>query len=139
MQVRDKLDATERAARQLGDACFAAWDALINGSGAVASRNAHAVMDASYVASTTARLIAHADQYQLHMIAMQIAVCRRVASRCATICKDHPDPTVNACARVARAAVASCNDVLRLLWDGALAAAAADDIEDEGSGETSVA
>ena len=135
--VRDTLDAAERAARQLADACFAAWDAMVNAGGAIATRNAHSVMDASYVASTTARLIAHAEQYQLHLIAMQVAVCRRVAARCAGLCKDSPLPTVSACAKVSRGAVSACNEVLRILWDGAMVAAVADD-EDGGSGETSV-
>jgi hypothetical protein len=134
-QLRATLDAAERATRQLADACFAAWDRLITGSVPGLSRQANGVMDCSYVASTTARLIAHADEYQLHLVAMQIAVCRRVALRCVTVCERADAQGLASCARAAQVCANACGEVLRILWDGRLAGAdgigaALDDLDD---------
>lgn len=129
-QLRTLLEAGERAMRQLADACFGAWDKIVTG-GPGSSRLANGIMDCSYVASTSARLVAHSDDYQLHMIAMQIGVCRRVAARCASACERDDDKTLAACAHAARACERACNDVLALLWDGRLAAIGAAADEDE--------
>ena len=113
--LREKLDSSERAARQLADACFAAWGTLGARSSGV-SRAANLLMDCSYVASATARLLCHADDYQLHTLSMHVAVCRRVARQCADVCEQQAN-AMSACAATARAAVASFSDLLAFLWD----------------------
>ena len=115
--LREKLDGSERLVRNLTDACFAAWAGIHTARTSGVTRAAKVLMDCSYVASTTARLLAHADEYQLHMLAMQVAVCRRVARQCAQVCDDQQGAPMIACATSARTAAAACNDLLGLLWD----------------------
>ena len=115
--LREKLDGAERLVRHLTDACFAAWAGIHSSRASGVTRAASILMDCSYVASTTARLLSHSDEYQLHMLAMQVAVCRRVARQCAQICDDHEGAPMLACARSARVAATSCNDLLGFLWD----------------------
>ena len=115
--LREKLDGAERLVRHLTDACFAAWAGIHSSQTAGSTRAAKVLMDCSYVASTTARLLAHSDEYQLHMIAMQVAVCRRVAKQCAQVCDDQRSPPMVACARSANTAALACGEVLGLLWD----------------------
>jgi hypothetical protein len=117
-QLRAVLDAVERRARQMADACFAAWDASVSQRAAGSSRFANLLMDAHYVASTTARLCAHADDYQLHMITMMAAVCRRTARRCAQRCEGEPGLPMATCVSAARASANACDELLRMLWDG---------------------
>jgi hypothetical protein len=114
--LREKLDASERAARQLADACFGAWGTLDHRASGV-GRTANLIMDCSYVSSTSARLLSHADEYQLHLLSMHVAVCRRVARQTEHICADHADPMLSACAGAARLAIVAFNDLLGFLWD----------------------
>ncbi len=114
--MREKLEASERAARQLADACYAAWG-TINQGVAGAGRTANLIMDCSYVASATARLLAHSDEYQLHSVAMLVAVCRRVARRCAKACEEHPGSALALCARTASQTVAIFDDLIQFLWN----------------------
>ncbi len=116
--LREKLDAAERLVRHLTDACFAAWAGIHSSHANGSTRAAKVLMDCSYVASTTARLLAHAEEYQLHMLAMQVAVCRRVARQCAQVCDDHRSSPMTACARSANIAALACSELLGLLWDG---------------------
>lgn len=125
--LQDQLDATERTARRLSDAAFAAWDALINQRAPGTAGLANVLMDGSYVASTTARLVSHAAEYQLHVLAMQAAVCRRIARRCVEVCEREQGPTMATCAGVARACAAACDELLAILWDGSLADAVRDE------------
>jgi hypothetical protein len=117
--LREKLDAAERACRAFSDACFAAWDSVVGG-GARATRDAHLIMDGCYIATATSRVVAHWDAYQLHMVAMQVAVCRRAATRCAQ---------VNQCAAPARACALACAQVLQMLWDGSVSKSLEDELE----------
>lgn len=127
--LQAQLEATERTARRLSDAAFAAWDALINRRAPGTSGAANVLMDGSYVASTTARLVSHAADYQLHVLAMQAAVCRRIARRCAELCDREQGAAMATCASVARACAAACDELLGLLWDGSLAEAVRDEEE----------
>jgi hypothetical protein len=117
MSLREKLEASERAARQLADACFGAWGTLDHHAPGSA-RMANLIMDCSYVASTTARLLSHADDHQLHVLSMHVAVCRRIAQDAERLCDEHvTDPMLRACIATSRVAVRAFNDLLGLLWD----------------------
>ena len=117
MSLREKLDAAERAARTLADACFGAWGTLDHHAPGTA-RMANLIMDCSSVASTTARLLSHADDYQLHLLSMHVAVCRRIARDTERICDEHgANPMLHACVDASRLAFRAFNDLLGLLWD----------------------
>ncbi len=117
MSLREKLDGAERAARRLADACFGAWGTLDHHAPGIA-RISNLVMDCSYVASTTSRLLSHADEYQLHLISMHVAVCRRVARQTEHVCDEHgANPVLRACADAARLAIRAFDDLLGLVWD----------------------
>jgi hypothetical protein len=102
----------------MADACFAAWDATVSQRLAGPTRLPNVLMDAHYVASTTGRLCAHAEEYQLHMVTMMAAVCRRTARTCAQRCESEPGLPWSTCASAARACANACDGLLRMLWDG---------------------
>jgi hypothetical protein len=118
-ELRDRFVASQRVARQLADACFAAWG-TINVSAPGFGRPAALIMDCSYVASATARLLAHADQYRLDLLAINLVVCERVARQCAVVCDAQPGPTMVACANAALEAARAFEAVLTSLWDAAV-------------------
>ena len=113
--AREKVEAAAKRSRQFADACYAAWGSMNTGNGAM-TRTANVIMDCSYIASGTARLLSHSDEYQLHALAMQVAVCRRLAKRIAQLSAE-PNAIVADCARAARHAIESYDDLLNLLWE----------------------
>ena len=124
--LRDKLHAAERTTRQLADASYAAWGS-IDQAARSGSRAANLIMDCSYVASATARLLGHADEYSLQTLAMNLGLCLRVARRCARVCEEQDTPSLRACARAARAAMTSFRCILDELAAGGMPQAAPED------------
>ena len=114
--LRDRLETAERAARQLSDACFAAWGAIDQQAPGL-HRSANVIMDCSYMASATARLLSRPDEYQLQTIAMNVSVCRRVARRCLQVCEEQPALAFATCARAVRQTVDAFSALLHFLWD----------------------
>ena len=111
MARRELVDRSERVARQLADACFAAWG-TIDRAAPGTTRTANLIMDCSYLASTTARLLGHADEYPPHLLAMHVEVCRGVARQCQRTCDGHPDLMLASCAHAAWLAVRGFDELL---------------------------
>ena len=116
----ERIEVAERDSRQLADACYAAW-ILANDASGSHSRAASLIMDCSYVASATARLLSHHDEHHRRAVAMQIAVARRLARHIAQVCWQHPSPALLACAGAARHAVESYDEIMKLLSDASRA------------------
>ena len=112
--AQERIEVAERHSRQLADACYAAWT-LANVASGSPSRTANVIMDCSYIASATARLLSHHDEHHRRAVAMQVAVARRLARHIAQVCWQHPSPALLACAGAARQAIESYDELLKLL------------------------
>jgi hypothetical protein len=74
------------------------------------------VMDCSYIASATARLLSRFDRQDVDVVVFQLEVCRRAATDAADACArpSHAPAALEACARHCRACARACADLLAL-------------------------
>jgi len=77
---------------------------------------ANAVMDCSYVAASTARILSRFDRHGLDVVAFQVQVCLQSAEACVRSCAPYTrEEALAKLARSSRACVDACASLLRVL------------------------
>lgn len=76
----------------------------------------HAIMDCSYVASATARLLSRLDRHEPPTTAAMVEVCARVTVGCAERCANqHASTALARCGEVARDCAQACAAMLAVV------------------------
>jgi hypothetical protein len=74
---------------------------------------AHLIMDCSYIAAATGRLLGRFDRHDPEVVMFQLEVCRRAAAACADACQHRASsPILEVCSRLSRQCSRSCAALL---------------------------
>jgi hypothetical protein len=113
----------QRAIAEAEEACRAAAGACMGFLQANGARSAsdvdvcaHLVMDCSYIAAATGRLLGRFDRHDPEVVMFQLEVCRRAAAACADSChhRASSSPILEVCSRLSRQCARSCAALLAL-------------------------
>jgi hypothetical protein len=103
----------EEACRSAAGACMGFLQASGAKSAADVDACAHLIMDCSYIAAATGRLLGRFDRHDPEVVMFQLEVCRRAAAACADACQHRASsPILEVCSRLSRQCARSCAALL---------------------------
>lgn len=106
----------EAACRRLAAATMGITHLYTENPKPTVERCANAILDCSFVAAATARLISRVDRQPIETLIHQVEVCRRTAAICVDVCELPAGSSVLlSCADLSRDCVRSCDVLLRAL------------------------
>ena len=110
------VGACEDACRKLAASCMTAAQAVNGWLYTDVEKYANHLMDCSYIASATARVLSRFERHDLDMVVFQVEVCQRAADLCAASCGGtRSTERLETCGTLSRECADACAALLRAL------------------------
>jgi hypothetical protein len=114
-RLQRALTEAEEACRAAASACMSHLQASGAKQASDVDACAHLIMDCSYIAAATGRLLGRFDRQDPEVVMFQLEVCRRAAAACADACGHRVStPILEVCSRLTRQCARACAALLAL-------------------------